>query len=257
MADRRLRIAILHPLSSILRIFTLLLDDIDHHADKGGMIIGTAHPVKSHAASLSEVLRLDIEIIQDFHMIGDKADGRNDDRGMPFVSKSLDLSPDLGFKPRIAGPPAPTLVCKRTLRQAETVRDQSCGFFKLYLVWRLRSHCAGHAVRAENDRRGLSPVRWQPSQDCLDSFHPALDEQRMVVPARTIIELWHPIANFSTGIRDVFLITLPTRLGLVRRQNETQGLTYAVATHLFQRINKKRRRIAKCGVHGNLDVRRC
>ena len=156
MDDRRLRIAILHTLSSILRIFTLLLDDIDHHADKGGMIIGTAHPVKSHAASLSEVLRLDIEIIQNLHVVGDKADRSNDDRRVPRVCESLCDVSDVGFEPRIAGPAAPALIREAPVRTIEASRDQSCGFFQLSLVWRLRGHRTGHTVRAENDRRGLS-----------------------------------------------------------------------------------------------------
>src|SRR5690349_17420573 len=135
-----------------------LYDNVGDHSNEYRIVIGAAHTIKLHADVLSNFPCLDIEIIQNLHVVGDKADRSNDDRRVPRVRESLRDVSDVGFEPRIAGPAAPALIGEAPVRTIEASRDQSCGFLQLNLVWRLRGHRTGHTVRAENDRRGLSPL---------------------------------------------------------------------------------------------------
>jgi len=134
------RIAVFHPLSSILDLFHPCLKHIRHHSDKRRMIVGATDTNEIYAQVGRDPFRFDVQIIQNLHMIADKPDGRDDDCPFTVASQLPNDVADVGFEPRIGRVAAAALVRQQPARVVQSIGDQACAGFELPNVWRSRRH---------------------------------------------------------------------------------------------------------------------
>ncbi len=95
--------------------------------------------------------RLDIEVVEHFHVIGDEADRSNDDCARKvllfYFAKVVE---DIGFEPGLSGRSAAALVDKCVVRDSDARRDQPTNLFQLRNIVRSVGHRHGNAVRDVN-----------------------------------------------------------------------------------------------------------
>src|SRR5262245_62219566 len=100
------------------------------------MIVGApgAHHCDTQAAG--ELLRFDIEIVEHFDMIADKADRRDDDLSAAAGGTVANRLSDIGLEPRIPRPAAAALISDRPTRLTEPRANQARAALQLFDVKR-------------------------------------------------------------------------------------------------------------------------
>src|SRR5688572_32663503 len=99
------------------------LNYISHHADGRRVVVRAVCPVKAQAEIMRDFLRFDIEIVEDFDVIADKADRRYDGVTTSLGGEFMERVGDVGYEPGIGGVAAAALVRDAPIRPAEFVCD--------------------------------------------------------------------------------------------------------------------------------------
>ena len=101
-----------------------------------------ARPHHAHAEFIADRTGFGIEIVDDFHVIGKKADG-GDDRVAPDFPQII---ADIRAKPGLGGGPAAALIDQLPVACADGFGDMPRGGFKLLLVRTRLGQRNGHAM---------------------------------------------------------------------------------------------------------------
>src|ERR1043166_7235961 len=101
----------------------------------------------------------------------------------------------------------------------------------------------GAAPAAPSLRDLLEPV--------FDLIDPGLDEQRMVVPAGTVVDGGRADET-RARVRDVLLIALPARLRAVRRKNKAQRARHPFGRHFAEAFGDGGSRMAEADIDGHV-----
>src|SRR5690554_5088235 len=118
-----------------------LFDEIGEPANKERMHADGLRPIKTDARFLGRALRLAIEIVEDFDMIGEEAKGDEEDIRAGF--EGLQMVRDVGFKPRDMRRSGAALVDEIPLRFSCAFGDKPRGFLKLLGIARALCHRYG------------------------------------------------------------------------------------------------------------------
>ena len=116
--------AIVHPLFSILGLLHLTIDYIRHHSHKCRVIVRAACTDQFDPQVFGDLFRFDVQIIENFDVVADETDGRDDDFFAAFGGEPFDGVGDFWFQPRIARPPATALIGERPVLMVELCCNQ-------------------------------------------------------------------------------------------------------------------------------------
>ena len=94
-----------------VRLLEMSRDDIRERVDQGGRGVEHGDALQPHAFVGSPLLEINVNVVQDFEMVGDESNGGNEDVPMPFPMQIVKGGFHGGAKPRIRGASL-ALVCK-------------------------------------------------------------------------------------------------------------------------------------------------
>ena len=81
------------------------------------------------------MLRLDVEVVEHFHVIGDEADGcDHDGTGEILILYFVQMVEDVGFELRLSGRAAVVLVDEYVVLDTDSGRREPSYFFELFHV---------------------------------------------------------------------------------------------------------------------------
>ena len=87
---------------------------------------GGSRPDQPQAHPLGGLGRLDVQVVDHLHVIGDKADRDQDGRWRPGAGQVLKVLADVGAKPGLGRRPAAALVDQAPrMRAADPLRDEA------------------------------------------------------------------------------------------------------------------------------------
>ncbi len=90
-----------------------LADQLSEHPDEPP--VGSHGPRTNHEEPqlLASVPGLEVEVVEDFHVVGQKANRVDDDLGRFTLFQVAKVIEDVGLEPGVLGPPAPALIDQR------------------------------------------------------------------------------------------------------------------------------------------------
>jgi hypothetical protein len=112
------------------------LNEFADHGDELRMIAWGASAGHLDTEFIAEVFGSVIEVVEDFHVIGEEADGRDDDVLISGGVEFTDEVEDIGFEPRIFGTSASALKDEfpAIAGYGESFGGESAGFGELFDV---------------------------------------------------------------------------------------------------------------------------
>ena len=99
-------------------------DELGVRADRGG-----AHQIE--ADLFRRLPRLGVEVVEHLHVVGDEADGRDDDIPHALLLQRAQVVADVGFEPGLRGRPAAALEDESPARGARALGDEAAGLQQL------------------------------------------------------------------------------------------------------------------------------
>src|SRR6185503_4044163 len=104
-----------------------------------------------HPQSACELLRFDIEIVNDLHVVRNKTNRRDDDVPNALIVKLFQMVANVGTEPRLRRRTTAALVDNLPVLNIQRLRNQPCGFVELSGIVAVRLHRRGNAVRGEGE----------------------------------------------------------------------------------------------------------
>ena len=89
---------------------------IRHHSHKGRVIVRAASPDQFDSQPVGDVFCFDVQVIEHFDMVANKADGRDDNSLIAVGGQVAYRLTDFRFEPGIARPAAAALIGERPAR---------------------------------------------------------------------------------------------------------------------------------------------
>ena len=209
------------------------LNQLPNQSDKSRMRTHRARADHGKLQVFTQLFCLGVEVVEDLHMVGDKADRRDDDAGgevslldFPEVVKHVGLEPGLG------GRTAAALEYQAVSRSAECRRYQAAHFFQLGYVAAALGHGERNTVRGVDHTRALTGVIGKVVECSTNALHRGFDESGMVVERAQLVDLRSTRPRLSLRSRDVLAILPASGVGTVGRRDKGKGVADTVALHL-------------------------
>src|SRR5687767_12178979 len=141
---------------------------------------------------LRELPRLDVEIVNDLHVIGNKTNRRDNDIRQSLTVKLSQVVAYVRTEPRLRRRSAATLINDLPVVVPKLFGNQTCRFVELRSVITIRSHRFRNAVRGEREMRPCFKQLEPRSNNAIDV---CFNEQGVIVEPTQLLDLWRVNAD--------------------------------------------------------------
>ena len=149
------------------------------------MIVDGRRPEKAHLPLHGYLAGLDVQVVENLHVIAHETDGGQQDSGAFSLAQTLDDVTNIRFQPGIPRPAASALVDQFPIRYLQGRSHRPAGLPKLVHVGAVQP--AGNAV-GRKEKLGLpSILAWNPVPLAPDAIGDRLHKVRMGKPGLTVI----------------------------------------------------------------------
>ena len=178
-----------------------------------------------------------VQIVEDFHVIGDKADGLDDHAlYVGLRVKLFDAVANIGLEPGLLRRSGTALIDQFPIPVTDGLADQSGGFSELQFVARIVGHRLGDAVCREQDRGCSAQMGIEFGQCTAQAVGLGLDELGMVEPHAGLFDHRCIGAGLDHGSGDVFAVLAATAVAAEHRGEEGDSAFASVLFHRFESV---------------------
>ena len=216
-----------------------LLDQVDGHGDEGRV-----DPDRRGAKERDSELfgfrgSFLVQVVEDFHVVGDKADGLDDHMGdLRFVVEGFDSIADIRFEPGLLRWSGSALVDDFPVGVPDRFADESCRFSQLQFVARVVCHRFRDAVCREEHRGRGAIFGGDLIERRFQAIGLGFDELRVIETHPSFFNQRRFLAGQSDRSGDVFSVLAATAVATEHRGKESDGPFTAVVFHLGERIGE-------------------
>ena len=231
------------------------LDQIDGHGDEGRVDPDRRCSKKRDSELFGFRGSFLVQVVEDLHVVGDKADGLDDHMGdLRIVVESFDSIADIGFEPGLLRWSGSALVDDFPVGVTDRFADESGGFSQLQFVARVVCHRFRDAVGRE-EHRGRGAMFGGDLVECrFQAIGLGFDELRVIETHPSFFNQGSFLAGQSDRSGDVLSVLAATAVATEHRGKESDGAFAAVVFHLGERIGEHGMPISVSPVDGQLNT---
>jgi hypothetical protein len=185
-------------------------------------------------------------------VIADESDRADHDRAQTIFARVSKVVGDVRLEPRIARPPAATLIDERPIVDTHLGRDQPRRGLELLLIARPLGHRRRNAVRGEHEP-SFPTQRFRQTRKRLSNVCGVRrDPRRMIEPAAGVRDghILPVTPQLVASRHHVLAILLATRIRMLRGGDEADSVAVSRCVHLAKRVGQQRMPVAHAHVYG-------
>ena len=231
------------------------LDQIDGHGDEGRVDPDRRGSKKRDSELFGFRGSFLVQVVEDLHVVGDKADGLDDHMGdLRIVVESFDSIADIGFEPGLLRWSGSALVDDFPVGVTDRFADESGGFSQLQFVARVVCHRFRDAVGRE-EHWGRGAMFGGDLVECrFQAIGLGFDELRVIETHPSFFNQGSFLAGQSDRSGDVLSVLAATAVATEHRGKESDGAFAAVVFHLGERIGEHGMPISVSPVDGQSEL---
>src|SRR5205085_7516583 len=197
-----------------------------------------------------ETARLGVEVVEHLHVVGDEADGGDDNVRRARLFQPAQVFADVRAEPGLRRRPGAALEDETPTGVGRAFGDEAAGLKQLPLVVAARGHRRRDAVRGEGDvSRGATPFgdlseRGAQAQDVRP------DEAGVVEEGAQLLDARRAFAYRRARSLDVFAVLPAARIRTISRNDEGERALDSVVPHLPDGVGQERVPVAVAPVDG-------
>ena len=188
------------------------------------------------------VLCFVVEVVENFHVVGNEADGDNHHVGSAGASPSRirgdfgEGVADVGAEPGLGGGAAAALIDEPPVGLAKCLGNQPRGFAELGFVLAVLGHGQRDAVGGEEQVRDFAAAGRNLGERVSGALDHGFDKAWVVEKRAQLIDRWGIVADGLLSGGDVLAILPATGIAAEGGGEKSDGPADAVGFHLLQRI---------------------
>ena len=191
-----------------------------------------------------------VEVVDDFHVVGDEADGRDDNVIGALRFQLAQVVADVRLKPALRRRPRTALEDETPTLVPRAFGDEAARLKQLTQVVTARGHRRGDAVRREGYTRRRAPLRRDSFERGTQVLDVRPDEAGVVVEGAQLLDARGVTAYVYASAFDVFSVLSATGVRTVGRRDEGERVLDSVVAHLSDCVGEKRVPVSVAPVDG-------
>lgn len=218
------------------------------HGGEAGVLRRGGRAAQAHAEFRSQDAGLFVEVVHDFHVVRDEADGAEKNTVCTLGMQVAEMVKDVRLQPGLAGRAGAGLIDEIVITDASAFGHQTRGLRELGDIFGAVRHPLGNGVRGENEaRRGGGHGR-------LDGIHEGLNEARVVEVNAELVNLH--VFGARGGLRGIEILPVLAATGIAGEcgGDKREDAGDAVGLHLGEGVIQQRVPVAIAEVDGDVGA---